>query len=61
MKSKSFLMILILLILPFMGLAQSPYGNDVVEIVIEKGGQLESNLKKANALNTKKLSIISSG
>lgn len=53
MKSKSFLMILILLILPFMGLAQSPYGNDVVEIVIEKGGQLESNLKKANALNTK--------
>lgn len=57
MKSKSFLMILILLILPFVGLAQSPYGDDVVEIVIEKGGQLQSKFKKANALQAKKVFI----
>lgn len=57
MKSKSFLMILMLLILPFMGLAQSPYGDDVVEIVVEKGGQLQSKFKKANALPAKKVFI----
>lgn len=57
MKSKSFLMILMLLILPFVGLAQSPYGDDVVEIVVEKGGQLQSKFKKANALQAKKVFI----
>lgn len=50
-------MILILLILPAYGFAQSPYGEDVVEIVIEKGGKLENALKKANALGAKKLFI----
>ena len=33
MKSKSFLMILMLLILPFVGLAQSPYGDLLVELI----------------------------
>lgn len=50
-------MILMLLILPFVGLAQSPYGDYVVEIVVEKGGQLQSKFKKANALQAKKVFI----
>lgn len=59
MKTRTLLLILMLLILPLSGMATSPYGDDVVEIVIEKGGQLENYIKKANALNTKKLSIVS--
>lgn len=41
---------------PLRGLAQF-VGSDVTEIIVEKGGQLEKALKKANALNAKKLSI----
>lgn len=60
MKLKTFIVISILLNLSFIGYAQSPYGSDVVEVAVEKVGQLEKNLKKVNALNTKKLSIIGS-
>ena len=42
--------------MPFAGQAQF-IGSDVIEIIVEKGGKLEGALKKANALNAKKLSI----
>ena len=41
--------------MPFAGQAQF-IGSDVTEIIVEKGGKLEGALKKANALNAKKLS-----
>lgn len=50
-------MIFILLIMPAYGFAQSPYDEDVVEVIVEKGGKLENALKKANALGAKKLFI----
>ena len=56
MKLKTLLFISVLLLMPFAGLAQF-IGSDVTEIIVEKGGKLEGALKKANALNAKKLSI----
>lgn len=56
MKLKTLLFISVLLLMPFAGQAQF-IGSDVTEIIVEKGGKLEGALKKANALNAKKLSI----
>lgn len=56
MKLKTFLLISVQLLMPFTGQAQFIDSN-VTEIIVEKSGKLEGALKKANALNAKKLSI----
>ena len=50
-------MTFMLFISPSKGLAQSPHGEDVVEVIVEKGGKLENAIKKANALGAKKVFI----
>lgn len=54
MKVKLLLLISILLMLPVISSAQI-VGSDATEITVEKSGQLEKAIKKANAQNAKKL------
>lgn len=59
MKVRILLFITVLLMQPLRGLAQF-VGSDVTEITVEKSGQLEKAIKKANAQNAKKIRISSS-
>ena len=59
MKVKLLLLISILLMLPVISSAQI-VGSDATEITVEKSGQLEKAIKKANAQNAKKIRISSS-